>query len=515
MNISGENSTKLANVHTIRLEFAPADYTEKYNKEIKAAARNLELPGFRKGHVPAGLVAKRYGEQLLRGTIQEMSEKALSEYIEQNQILTVGGIYPAADEDFQLALNEPAKMAFHVLVVPELNIPSDLKVTALRPVFDEAYWQHFDANLCRNMIPQTVKETPVGENLYLGIKIETPRVRTENKENNAETEQWDLINHFAVAWEDLPENFQTALRGKMQDERVVFPADSYGLLVPFVDLEEVKKELPGLFAQMEKQGFALSVEQMYRYDKLENSTEVLLQRLLSDDRSSNLSKEEILKRIHKQTEEKIQLACQIAAVRSELEKLASEWEFEIPFEWMHNVLMQEGVNMQLLPFYVSHRRQILREEAFTRRLFTNLKEKYKAITSNEELYYKRLSLVADLALCTPSLYMLELYSDAQKVSFVSGREEGDVFAKTVNMIMTRVLLLETLFANAEVTYREENIANFCPLSGLSDIYKLQIKFKQSESEKSEPSFEELMESIRNETPVAEPQAEVEEQKEEK
>ena len=111
--------------------------------------------------------------------------------------------------------------------------------------------------------------------------------------------------------------------------------------------------------------------------------------------------------------------------------------------------------------------------------------------------------------------MLELFSDAQKVSFVSGREEGDVFAKTVNMIMTRVLLLETLFANAEVTYREENIANFCPLSGLSDIYKLQIKFKQSESEKSEPSFEELMESIRNETPVAEPQAEVEEQKEEK
>ena len=134
MNISGENSTKLANVHTIRLEFAPADYTEKYNKEIKAAARNLELPGFRKGHVPAGLVAKRYGEQLLRGTIQEMSEKALNEYIEQNQILTVGGIYPAVDEDFQLALNEPAKMAFHVLVVPELNIPSDLKVTALRPV---------------------------------------------------------------------------------------------------------------------------------------------------------------------------------------------------------------------------------------------------------------------------------------------------------------------------------------------------------------------------------------------
>ncbi|MFC2414001.1 MAG: trigger factor family protein, partial [Bacteroides sp.] len=53
MNISGENSTKLANVHTIRLEFAPADYTEKYNKEIKTAARNLELPGFRKGHVPA------------------------------------------------------------------------------------------------------------------------------------------------------------------------------------------------------------------------------------------------------------------------------------------------------------------------------------------------------------------------------------------------------------------------------------------------------------------------------
>ncbi|MFC2413232.1 MAG: hypothetical protein ACFNQF_04370, partial [Bacteroides sp.] len=434
--------------------------------------------------------------------------------IEQNQLLTVGGVYPAENEEFQLELNEPAKMAFNVLVVPELNIPSDLKVTAVRPVFDEAYWKRFDAKLYRNMIPEPVKDTPVGDNLYLGVRVETPRTQSESKENGSESQQWDLVTSFAIAWEDLPESFQTALRGKKQDERVAFAFDSYSLLAPFIDLEEIKK-LTELYAQIEKGGFALSVAQIYAYDKLEESNEVLLQRLLSDDRSPDLSKEEILKRIHKQAEEKVQLACQIAAVRPKLEKLASEWEFEIPFEWMHNVLMQEGVNMQLLPFYVSHRRQILREEAFTRRLFTNLKEKYKAITSNEELYYKRLSLVADLALCTPSLYMLELFSDAQKVSFVSGREEGDAFAKTVNMIMTRVLLLETLFANAEVTYREENIANFCPLSGLSDIYKSQIKFKQSESEKSEPSFEELMESIRNETPVAEPQAEVEEQKEEK
>lgn len=504
----------MANVHTIRLEFAPADYTEKYNKEIKTAARNLELPGFRKGHVPAGLVAKRYGEQLLRGTIQEMSEKALNEYIEQNQLLTVGGVYPAENEEFQLELNEPAKMAFNVLVVPELNIPSDLKVTAVRPVFDEAYWKRFDAKLYRNMIPEPVKDTPVGDNLYLGVRVETPRTQSESKENGSESQQWDLVTSFAIAWEDLPESFQTALRGKKQDERVAFAFDSYSLLAPFIDLEEIKK-LTELYAQIEKGGFALSVAQIYAYDKLEESNEVLLQRLLSDDRSPDLSKEEILKRIHKQAEEKVQLACQIAAVRPKLEKLASEWEFEIPFEWMQTTLLQEGVDARILPFYISHRRQQLREEAFNRRLFTNLKEKYKALMDNKELYYNRLALVADLSLCTPSLYMLQIFTDAQKVYFISGREENDPLVKEVDKIMTRVLLLQTLLANTEVTYRDENVANFYPLDGLSDMYRSLIEFKQSESEKNEPSFEELMAKARNEEAVKEPKEEVEEQKDEK
>ena len=54
MNISKESTSELT--ATIRLAITPEDYTEQVNKVIKDYQKKANIPGFRPGHVPSGLV---------------------------------------------------------------------------------------------------------------------------------------------------------------------------------------------------------------------------------------------------------------------------------------------------------------------------------------------------------------------------------------------------------------------------------------------------------------------------
>ena len=49
----------------LKVSLTPADYSEQVESELKKVRRNMTLPGFRAGHVPAGLVKKRYGKAIL------------------------------------------------------------------------------------------------------------------------------------------------------------------------------------------------------------------------------------------------------------------------------------------------------------------------------------------------------------------------------------------------------------------------------------------------------------------
>ena len=63
MNITKEQIDELNAV--LKVAITKEDYQEKVDKILKDYRKNANIPGFRKGQVPLGLIRKQYGKAVL------------------------------------------------------------------------------------------------------------------------------------------------------------------------------------------------------------------------------------------------------------------------------------------------------------------------------------------------------------------------------------------------------------------------------------------------------------------
>ncbi|MCQ2258542.1 MAG: trigger factor [Bacteroidaceae bacterium] len=121
MNITIENLDKVNAVITAVVE--PADYTDKFAKAIKEARKKINMPGFRPGMVPAGLVKKQFGESILAEEINKILQEGLFGYIRENKINMLGEPLPTEDNNnVVLKEGESFTFKFDLAIAPEFEI---------------------------------------------------------------------------------------------------------------------------------------------------------------------------------------------------------------------------------------------------------------------------------------------------------------------------------------------------------------------------------------------------------
>lgn len=121
MNISLENIDKVNAVITAVVE--PADYTEKYNKALKEAKKKINMPGFRPGMVPVGLVKKQFGVSILAEEVNKILQEGLFNYISENKVNMLGEPLPTADNDnVGLVEGESFTFKFELAIAPEFEV---------------------------------------------------------------------------------------------------------------------------------------------------------------------------------------------------------------------------------------------------------------------------------------------------------------------------------------------------------------------------------------------------------
>ena len=127
MNIT---KTVIDDVNVIlNLEIEKADYAAAVEKGIKDAAKNMQMPGFRKGMVPKGLVAKRFGTEIKVEEVNKLIGKAMYDYIQENKINVLGEPMVAdSQEAIDLATAENFTMSFSLAIAPEFNVTLDNSV---------------------------------------------------------------------------------------------------------------------------------------------------------------------------------------------------------------------------------------------------------------------------------------------------------------------------------------------------------------------------------------------------
>lgn len=121
MNISVENIDKVNAVMTAVVE--PADYTEKYEKAIKDAKKKMNMPGFRPGMVPTGLIKKQFGVSILAEEVNKVLQESLFGYIRENKINMLGEPLPTEENNLvNLKEGESFTFKFELAIAPEFEV---------------------------------------------------------------------------------------------------------------------------------------------------------------------------------------------------------------------------------------------------------------------------------------------------------------------------------------------------------------------------------------------------------
>lgn len=127
MNVNYEKLDNVNGELTVTIE--EKDYADKVSKQLKEIGKKHSEPGFRPGHVPAGLIAKKYGTAVKYDVVNKVVADAVYDYIRENKIHVLGQPIPESGNDFKIE-NTEFSFKFKVGVAPEFDnhVNKDLHV---------------------------------------------------------------------------------------------------------------------------------------------------------------------------------------------------------------------------------------------------------------------------------------------------------------------------------------------------------------------------------------------------
>lgn len=126
----------------LTVTIAKKDVQESYNSIVAKYVKSAQIPGFRKGHVPANVLERKYGDAIKADALSEIIDKSLNEIFEKET------------ENRPLPYQQPVMDQ-----VPEFDVSKDLTYTVTFDVFPKV----------------EVKD-------FAGIEVKEPQVTVGNKE---------------------------------------------------------------------------------------------------------------------------------------------------------------------------------------------------------------------------------------------------------------------------------------------------------------------------------------------
>mgnify|MGYP004702413135 CR=1 FL=1 len=109
---------------TLTLSIVQADYAEQVDKKIREYRKKANIPGFRPGMVPAGLVKKMYGKAILAEEINKIVSDELYQYIRENAINMLGEPLPntTVQPEINFDTQENFEFVFDLGLAPTFDV---------------------------------------------------------------------------------------------------------------------------------------------------------------------------------------------------------------------------------------------------------------------------------------------------------------------------------------------------------------------------------------------------------
>ncbi len=196
--VTRENIGHLNDKLTVKL--AKEDYISSFEQHLKKYAKSANIPGFRKGMVPAGLVKKMYGQSVFTDEILHTVEKELNNYMVHEQLDIFAQPLPLESDARMLDMNNPGDyaFAFEIGLKPEINIDAEnVKVTRYKvQVTDEMIDDEVNRLQIRNGKMTEPETVTVDDNVLNVLFTETDADGNE-KEGGISKANSLLLKYFA------------------------------------------------------------------------------------------------------------------------------------------------------------------------------------------------------------------------------------------------------------------------------------------------------------------------------
>lgn len=192
------------------------DYFARFEQSLKKYAKTANIPGFRKGMVPAGLVKKMYGQSVFTDEVLRTVETELNTYLNNEKLEIFAQPLPLDNDARALDLNNPSDyvFAFEIGLKPAININTNgIKVTKYEIEITDAMIDEEVNRLQVRNGKMTEPESLETEEHVLNVKFVEADAKGNAVEGGINKDNSLLVKYFAEA-------FRKNLIGKKKDDVV-------------------------------------------------------------------------------------------------------------------------------------------------------------------------------------------------------------------------------------------------------------------------------------------------------
>lgn len=201
------------------IQLERADYEPKWKSELKKYQQKAHMKGFRKGKTPMSVIRKMYGKSVLAEVVNELLEKELSGYIQEEELDLLGQPLPAEEQepvDFDLQNLDNYSFKFEIGLAPDFDVQG---------VDEESTFEKYAPEIS----DETVEEELANARKRLGDRVQSEseiqdgdllKLQAVELENDTPKEG-GVTNEFSVLTDSLTDDMKKAFLAKKVGERLV------------------------------------------------------------------------------------------------------------------------------------------------------------------------------------------------------------------------------------------------------------------------------------------------------
>ncbi|MBL7968531.1 MAG: trigger factor [Prolixibacteraceae bacterium] len=360
MNITRENIDALNAVITVSVE--KNDYEATVSDVLKNYRKKANMPGFRPGMVPAGLIKKMYGKSILAEEVNKILSKSLTDYIHAEKMNVLGE--PLPNEEKQPAIDwdnqSDFSFVFDVAVAPDFEVKLNSETTI--PFYgivasEDMVNKQVDAyagRLGKNTPVETVEEKDTVRGNFVQLDA-----------NGNELEGGIKAEQVVIAIDLMKdEETKTSLLGKKAGDVVVFdPVKAYENKHEVGHMLNISHEA----AESLEGNFSFTIVEVLRFEKAELNEE-LFKQIYGED--SGISTEEEFKaRVKSELEENFIYSSNYKFALDSRDSLLKSIQFDLPEAFLKRWILatnekmtQEQIDSDFDNFMIDLKWQLIKDK---------------------------------------------------------------------------------------------------------------------------------------------------------